>query len=92
MFSNLRFKINFDFHFLNEFNVRAYFLIAILLFFTATSIFSQILVGPVAGANYSWTSFRDKDLKDAYGMSPVFGFHVGGHLAFKVQKRFFLHT
>lgn len=25
-------------------------------------------------------------------MSPVFGFHVGGHLAFKVRKRFFLHT
>ena len=25
-------------------------------------------------------------------MSPVLGFHVGGHLSFKVQKRFFLHT
>lgn len=25
-------------------------------------------------------------------MSPVVGFHVGGHLSFKVQKRFFLHT
>jgi Outer membrane protein beta-barrel domain len=72
--------------------VKAYFLIAFLLFFLTTSTFSQILVGPVAGANYSWTSFRDEDLKDAYGMSPVFGFHVGGHLAFKVQKRFFLHT
>ena len=25
-------------------------------------------------------------------MSPVPGFHVGGHLAFKVRNRFFLHT
>lgn len=52
----------------------------------------QVLVGPVAGANYSWTSFSDKDLKDAYRVSPVFGFHAGGHLAFKVQRRFFLHA
>jgi len=57
-----------------------------------TPTFSQILVGPVAGANYSWTSFSDKDLKGAYRVSPVLGFHVGGHLAFKVQKRFFLHA
>jgi hypothetical protein len=42
--------------------------------------------------NYSWTSFRDKELKDFYRMSPLVGFHVGGHLAFKVRKRFFLHT
>ena len=46
----------------------------------------------MAGANYSWTSFSDKDLKDAYRLSPVVGYHVGGHLAFKVRKRFFLHT
>ena len=25
-------------------------------------------------------------------MIPTFGFHVGGHLAFKVRNRFFLHT
>lgn len=56
------------------------------------SAFSQILVGPVGGVNYSWTAFSNKDLKDAYRMSPVLGFHVGGHLSFKVQKRFFLHT
>jgi len=53
---------------------------------------SQILVGPVAGANYSWTSFGDKDLKSAYRVSPVFGFHAGAKISFKVQKRFFLHT
>ena len=60
-----------------------------LLWFQASS---QILVGPIAGANYSWTSFANKDLKDSYKMIPTFGFHVGGHLAFKVRNRFFLHT
>nr|WP_255534603.1 outer membrane beta-barrel protein [Chryseolinea lacunae] len=57
-----------------------------------TSTFSQVLVGPEVGANYSWTSFGDKDLKSAYKVSPTFGYHVGGHLGFKVRKRFFLHT
>lgn len=64
-------------------------LILSLLSFQATS---QILVGPIAGANYSWTTFADKDLKDSYKMIPTFGFHAGGHLAFKVRNRFFLHT
>jgi hypothetical protein len=60
-----------------------------LLCFQATS---QILVGPIAGANYSWTTFSNKDLKDSYKTIPTFGFHAGGHLAFKVRNRFFLHT
>ena len=64
----------------------------LLMTMLSTLAFSQILVGPVAGANYSWTSFSNKDLKDAYRVSPVLGFHVGGHVAFKVQKRFFLHA
>jgi hypothetical protein len=53
---------------------------------------SQILVGPIAGANYSWITFANKDLKDSYKTIPTFGFHAGGHLAFKVRNRFFLHT
>jgi len=53
---------------------------------------AQILVGPVAGANYSWTTFGDKDYKDLYKIKPVFGYHFGGHVAFRVRKRFFLHT
>lgn len=57
-----------------------------------TQASSQILVGPLGGANYSWISFADKDLKDNYKQTPVFGFHAGGHLAFKVRNRFFLHT
>lgn len=72
--------------------MKAFSSIAFLLILLSSSAISQILVGPVAGANYSWTSFSDKDLKDTYRMSPVFGYHVGGHLAFKVRNRFFLHT
>jgi hypothetical protein len=66
--------------------------VLILTFILCSTAFAQVLVGPVAGGNFSWTSFSDKDLKDEYNVSPVFGYHVGGHLAFKVRKRFFLHT
>lgn len=58
----------------------------------STAAFPQILVGPEVGVNYSWASFRDEELKDRYKVTPVMGFHAGGHLAFKVRKRFFLHT
>jgi hypothetical protein len=53
---------------------------------------SQILVGPIVGLNYSWTSFGDRDLRSEYSVKPVLGYHIGGHIAFKVRKRFFLHT
>ena len=53
---------------------------------------SQVLVGATAGANLSWMSFDDHDIKDMYNIKPVFGYHVGGHLSFRVRKRFFLHS
>jgi hypothetical protein len=53
---------------------------------------AQVLVGPVVGGNYSWTTFADKDLNDTYKTGGVFGFHAGGQLSFRVKKRFFLHT
>ncbi len=53
---------------------------------------SQILVGPIVGLNYSWTSFGDRDKREEYNVKPVLGYHIGGHIAFKVRKRFFLHT
>lgn len=72
--------------------MKAFFSSALLVLFCTAPVFSQILVGPEIGGNFCWTSFGDKDLKDVYNVSPVFGYHVGGHLAFLVRKRFFLHT
>lgn len=72
--------------------MKAFFWIAFPLSLFWFQASSQILVGPIAGANYSWNAYANKDLKDVYKMKPTFGFHVGGHLAFKVRNRFFLHT
>jgi hypothetical protein len=67
--------------------------IALILFlFSAHLSLSQILVGPVAGGQYSWISFDDKENKDIYKVKPVPGFHAGAALSFLVRKRFFLHT
>jgi hypothetical protein len=56
------------------------------------SVYAQFLIGAEAGGNLSWTSFGDKELKDAYNIDPVFGYSAGAHVAFRVRKRFFLHT
>lgn len=68
--------------------------LTVLLFFLLISqiAYSQVLVGATAGGNFSWMSFGDKGLKNTYSISPVFGYHFGGHVSFKVRKRFFLHT
>ena len=66
--------------------------IILLLVALAEASYSQILVGPVVGGNYSFTTFDNKSLKSAYNVRGVYGFHVGGHLSFKVKKRFFLHS
>lgn len=65
----------------------------LVLLFVVTSSFSlnaQILVGPLIGGQTTWVVYDDKDLNDK--VLPSFGFHVGGNLSFRVQKRFFLHT
>lgn len=56
------------------------------------SISGQVLVGPVLGAQSTWVVFDDKDNKDFNEVVPSYGFHAGGNLSFRVQKRFFLHT
>lgn len=53
---------------------------------------AQILVGPVAGGQLSWVSFNDKDLKKDFSVRPLWGFHAGGALSFRVHRRFFLHS
>jgi hypothetical protein len=65
------------------------FIVVVLVSQHATA---QLLVGPVAGGNYSWATFADKDLKDTYKTAGVFGFHAGAELSFQVKKRFFLQT
>jgi hypothetical protein len=64
--------------------------IFLLVIFKISS--AQLLIGPVAGVNYSWAKIDDPDLKDNYTVKSVVGFNAGFHTAFKVQKRFFLHT
>jgi hypothetical protein len=66
----------------------------IVIVFSASfqSLTAQVLMGPVIGGQYSWTSFDDKDNKDVYTVRPVPGFHAGLGLSFSVRKRFFLHT
>ncbi|WP_165823890.1 outer membrane beta-barrel protein [Pseudochryseolinea flava] len=64
----------------------------ILISLLASVSEAQVLIGPIAGGNFSWTSFGDKDFKDDFKVSPVFGWHAGGHVSFRVRKRFFLHT
>lgn len=70
--------------------IKAFALVFVL--FSAHRSLSQILVGPVAGGQYSWISFGDKENKDLYKVKPVPGYHAGAALSFLVRKRFFLHT
>ncbi len=62
------------------------------LLLTTTTLRAQILIGPVVGPQVSWVSFDDKDSKSMYSRRPVYGFHAGLGLSFRVHKRFFLHT
>lgn len=52
---------------------------------------AQLLIGPTAGFNYSWTAFGDKDFKSDFKIKPVIGWHAGAHISYRVRKRFFLH-
>lgn len=65
----------------------------ILLFLTCDIAASaQLLIGPTLGAQYSWTTFDNKDYKQIYNSKAVFGFNAGVNVSFRVRKRFFLHT
>lgn len=72
--------------------MKAFFTYALFSFFISLPAYSQLLVGPEIGVNYSWTSLRDDDLNERFRMKPVPGFHAGGRVAFKVRNRFFLHA
>jgi hypothetical protein len=68
------------------------FLVVLLPILLRNRAEAQVLVGPVVGTHVGWASYDDPDLKDFYDISPTFGFHAGGSLAFRVQKRFFLQS
>ena len=87
-------RIKSDVTFLTVFNffVKAFFTYSLFSFFLSLPAYSQLLVGPEIGVNYSWTSLRDDDLNDRFKMKAIPGFHAGGRVAFKVRNRFFLHA
>jgi hypothetical protein len=68
--------------------------LAFVISFPFISFYSdaQILVGPVAGGQFNWMVFDDQDYKEDYNLKPQLNYHVGGSIAFRAQKRFFLHT
>ncbi len=53
---------------------------------------SQVLIGPVAGPQISWTEFNDKDLRSDFNTSPVFRYHAGFSVSLRAYKRFYLTT
>jgi hypothetical protein len=67
-------------------------LVVIASFIFCIKTYSQILVGPVAGANYSWVSYSKINQSGNYKSSGVFGYHIGAQGTFKVRNRFFLHS
>jgi hypothetical protein len=63
-----------------------------MLLLSTTTLKAQILVGPVVGPQVSWVSFDNKDSKALYKQKPMYGFHAGLGVSFRVHKRFFLNT
>lgn len=63
------------------------------LMLSTSSLRAQILIGPVVGPQVSWVSF-DKygSSRGVYKQQPVYGFHAGLGVSFRVHKRFFLNT
>ncbi|GAA5037383.1 hypothetical protein GCM10011506_33630 [Marivirga lumbricoides] len=64
-------------------------LITFLSVFNSQLLNAQILIGPKAGARFSWLKYEDF-AKDEYKKKPVFGYSAGITTAFKVKKRFLL--
>lgn len=67
-------------------------LVTCLLVLFGMTLQAQVLVGPVAGPQLSWSNFNDKDLKSDFSTSPVFRYHAGASVSLRVHKRFFLTT
>lgn len=64
----------------------------ILMIMVSYKVNSQVLIGPIAGPQISWTEFNDKDLRSNFNTSPVVRYHAGASVSLRVHKRFFLTT
>jgi hypothetical protein len=42
---------------------------------------SQIFVGPVAGANFTWIRFDEKEKHDVYETKPFISYHAGANVS-----------
>jgi hypothetical protein len=80
-------------------SVYRYLMVVILAVVVSKTTFSQtIYAGLKGGLNLSWVShntsgYNDfQGYKDNYKILPVLGYNAGAVVAFKVKKRFFLHT
>lgn len=67
---------------------------SICFFFLLAPLFTsaQVLIGPVFGPQVTWQGFKNVDRTNSYKQHPVFGFHAGADISFRVQKRFFLNA
>jgi hypothetical protein len=70
------------------------FIIAFACTFFCATFFAnaQILIGPIAGGHVSWTRFDEKEVRRDFKSSPLFAYHAGVSLSFRVRSRFYLHS
>jgi hypothetical protein len=66
--------------------------IALFLTLATLATRAQVLIGPVAGPQLTWIRYEQEEARDAYTVSPLLRYHVGGMVSFRVRNRFFLNT
>jgi len=68
------------------------YLFLIAFAFSQFTSSAQVLIGPVVGAQYNFSTYDDKTYKDLYSVRYGFSYHAGLSVALRVQKTFFLQT
>jgi Outer membrane protein beta-barrel domain len=64
----------------------------VLITLISLTAYGQVLIGPVAGPQISWTEFNDKDLRSDFSTTPVVRYHAGVSVSLRAYKRFYLTT
>ncbi len=73
--------------------MKGFALLLLTILLSTATLKAQILIGPVVGPQVSWVSYdRNSDSKGLYKQKPIYGFHAGVGVSFRVHKRFFLNT